>query len=86
MKKLLSAGAIALVAALTPLAAAHAQFPNGNTGLGDARAKDLPTSLGIPSAFNRGGYGYYEGRSGYYGPRPYWRRHWHYGRRHHHWW
>jgi hypothetical protein len=39
----LSAGAIALIAALTPLGAAHAQLPNGNTGLGDAQAKDLPT-------------------------------------------
>jgi hypothetical protein len=47
-----------------PLAAAHAQLPNGNTGLGDARAKNLPTSVGIPSAFNRGGYGTFEGRSG----------------------
>jgi hypothetical protein len=54
MRKLISAGAIALIAALTPLAAAHAQVPNGNTGLGDARAKNLPTSVGIPSAFNRG--------------------------------
>jgi hypothetical protein len=78
VKKLLSAGAIAVIAALTPLGAAHAQLPNGNTGLGDARAKNLPTSVGIPSAFNRGGYGTFEGRSGYYGYRPHWRRHyWH---------
>jgi hypothetical protein len=49
----------ALIAANTPLAVA--QLPNGNTGLGDARAKNLPTSVGIPSAFSRGGYGFYEG-------------------------
>jgi hypothetical protein len=84
-----------MVAALARLAAAHAQLPNGNTGLGDAQAKgrirDLPTWGGIPSASNRGGYGTYEGRSGYYGTRPYWRGHyWHlhsyYGRRHDNWW
>jgi hypothetical protein len=46
--------------------------------------------VGIPSAYNGGGDGFYEGRSGYYGYRPYWHRHyWHphayYGRDHHDW-
>ena len=71
-----------LAAQLQP---AMAQVPNGNTGLGDARAHDLPTSTGIRTTEPRGGYGgygAYEGRSAYWGHRP-WRRHW--GWRHRHW-
>jgi hypothetical protein len=84
MKKFALMGAIALFVA-APLTTASAQLPSGNTGLGDARAQDQPTSRGIPSARGYGGgygggQGYRYGRSAY--AAPYWRRH---HRHHRHW-
>jgi hypothetical protein len=79
--------AFALAAGLlaAPLQPAMAQLPSGNTGLGDARAQDLPTSVGIRNGQHRGGYGGFEGRSGWghrgWGPR----RHWGWRRHHRHW-
>lgn len=79
MRKIAWAGAVALLVAL-PLASAKAQFPSGNTGLGDARAQNQPTSRGVPGArWRGGGYGY--GRPAYVA--PYWRRH---HRHHRHYW
>ena len=75
--------AFALAAGLltAPLQPAMAQLPSGNTGLGDARAQDLPTSVGIRNGQYGGGY---EGRSGWghrgFGPRRHWgwrHRPWH---------
>jgi hypothetical protein len=51
-------GALALAATLS--GSAYAQFGGGgnlgNTGLGDARAKDLPTSQGINNGYENGAY------------------------------
>ena len=85
--------AFALAAGLlaAPLQPAMAQLPSGNTGLGDARAQNLPTSVGVRSTEPRGyrggyAYGGYEGRSGWghrgWGPR----RHWGWRHRHRHGW
>jgi hypothetical protein len=52
-------GALAIAATLS--GSAYAQFGGGggslgNTGLGDARAKDLPTSQGINNGYENGAY------------------------------
>jgi hypothetical protein len=80
MKKFALAGAIAMLLAM-PTGSANAQLPSGNTGLGDARAQNQPTSRGIPGArWRAGNAGYGYGRSAYVA--PYWRRH---HRHHRHW-
>jgi hypothetical protein len=72
MKRIASAGALGLLAAMS-VGQAHAQMDSlGNTGLGDARAQNLPTSSGINN--NYGGYGYgYAGAPGYGAASPVYR-------------
>ena len=75
MKRFVLAGALGLVAALS-IGQASAQMDSlGNSGLGDARAQNQPTSVGINNGYRAPGYGYmprgyaaepvYRGRSSY---------------------
>jgi hypothetical protein len=87
MKRSLFAGAFGLVTALC-LGQASAQMQGiGNGGLGDARAQNQPTSVGINNGYRGSGYGYaadaysvrpsaYRGRSVYVAHH----RHRHHGR------
>jgi hypothetical protein len=72
MKLFAVGGALALFAALS-LGQAHAQMDSlGNTGLGDARAQNLPTSVGVNNGYRGSGYGYVAPGAGYVtGPTPY---------------
>jgi hypothetical protein len=70
MKKIVAAIAACLVA--IPLGSAVAQVPSGDTGFGDARAHNLPTSRAVSG-------GHWYGRSGYV------HRHWRWHHRNRHW-
>jgi hypothetical protein len=61
-----------------PLNSAIAQVPSGNTGLGDARAQNQPTSRGIPGA-HHGHLAYGHPRRAGHGrhDRHHYHRHWH---------
>jgi hypothetical protein len=85
MKRLALAGAFGLVAALS-IGQASAQMDSlGNSGLGDARAQNQPTSVGINNGYRAPGYGYmprgYAAAPVYRGRSSYMPRHRH---RHHH--
>ncbi|MEA2840452.1 MAG: hypothetical protein QOF41_1782 [Methylobacteriaceae bacterium] len=92
MKAFLFAGAFGLITALS-LGQTSAQMEGiGNGGLGDAKAQNQPTSVGINNGYGRPGYGapsygapaYGAGPSAYRGRSVYVARHRH---RHHrrHW-
>jgi hypothetical protein len=87
MKAFLFAGALGLITALS-LGQASAQMEGiGSGGLGDARAQNQPTSVGINNGYRGPGYGapaYGAGPSAYRGRSVYVARHRH---RHHgrHW-
>jgi hypothetical protein len=58
MKRLAFAGALGLLTSLS-VGQAYAQMDSlGNTGLGDARAQNLPTSIGVNNGYRGQGYGY----------------------------
>ena len=65
MKGFALAGALGLLAAMS-VGPAYAQMEGiGNGGLGDARAQNQPTSVGINNGYGGPGYGYG------YAPSPY---------------
>jgi hypothetical protein len=74
MKRYALGGALALFAALS-VGPANAQMEGiGNGGLGDARAQNQPTSVGINNGYGGPGYGYgYAAPGADYvtGPTPY---------------
>ena len=77
----IAAGVLAM-----PLSSAMAQLPSGDTGFGDARAHNQPTSRAVSR-----GPGWYGAPIGYgrsaYVHRPWgWRRHDGWRHRHRHWW
>jgi hypothetical protein len=90
MKRLVFPGALALFTALS-IGHASAQMDSlGSTGLGDARAQNQPTSIGVNNGYRGPGYGYappaygyaggptmYRGRSAYMPRHPH--------RHHRHW-
>ena len=65
MKRFAFVAGLGLFAALAA-APAFAQMDSlGNTGLGDARAQNLPTSVGVNNGYRGPGYGYGPPASGY---------------------
>jgi hypothetical protein len=71
MKRFTLAAALGLAAALAA-GQAYAQMEGiGNGGLGDARAQNQPTTLGINNSYGPQPYGYGYAPAGYgYGPAP----------------
>jgi hypothetical protein len=94
MKRLAFAGALGLLAVLSA-GQAYAQMEGiGSGGLGDARAQNQPTSIGINNGYRGPGYGYgyappaygYDsGPAAYRGRSVYVARHRHRHRHHRHW-
>jgi hypothetical protein len=73
MKRFALCGAVALFAALSTGQACAQMEGIGNGGLGDARAQNQPTSVGINNSYGGPNYGYAPvPRAGYVtGPTPY---------------
>lgn len=94
MKRSAFAAALGLLGSLS-VGQAFAQMDSlGNTGLGDARAQNLPTSIGVNNGYRGPGYGYappgagyVTGPTAYRGRSTYISRHRHYHHRYHarHW-
>ena len=73
MKRFAFAAALGLLGSFS-IGQASAQMEGiGNGGLGDARAQNQPTSVGINNGYGGPGYGYAPGQRGAYvaGPTPY---------------
>jgi hypothetical protein len=92
MKRFALCGALALFAALSTGQASAQMEGIGSGGLGDARAQNQPTSVGINNGYRGPGYGYgyappgyAAGPTAYRGRSAYIVRHRHHHRHYRHW-